>query len=198
MLLRSSLSATKKFFKKTLKGFKYILSQDYGRLPKSPSFKSRPFSFQIPGAIDPVLSQSIKEMDMFYAEFTQRLDRDKQTAKKRRSKTKIVSPRAKSGQEGHRKWGSGKSCEAQTGEESEGKKAKACEGKIKEKLKELEMMDKGNIEHVLDVEEALHYYSRLTCSAYIAIVDKFFMEIFAEISSMAPGNRCCGRSQSTQ
>ncbi|KAH7850027.1 hypothetical protein Vadar_026699 [Vaccinium darrowii] len=192
MLLRSSISTTKKFFKKTLKGFKSFLSQDYQRLPKTPLFKFNPFSFQNPGstAIDTnLMSQTItQELDMFYAEVTQRLDRDKHKPKKRRSMKKIVSPpQVKSEQEVYAKWGSGKNCEVEV--EVEEKKRLMCEGKIKEKLKELEMMDKGNIEHVLDIEEARHYYSRLTCSAYVAIVDKFFMEIFAEISSMAPSNR---------
>ncbi|THF98523.1 hypothetical protein TEA_001166 [Camellia sinensis var. sinensis] len=40
------------------------------------------------------------------------------------------------------------------------------------------MVDKSNIEHVLDIEEVLHYYSRLTCPAYVDIVDKFFMDIW--------------------
>lgn len=58
-----------------------------------------------------------------------------------------------------------------------------CEGRsflVAQKLKELEMMDVSNVEHVLDVEEVLHYYSRLTCPAYLDIVDKFFMDMYAE------------------
>jgi hypothetical protein len=51
---------------------------------------------------------------------------------------------------------------------------------VAQKLKELEMMDVSNVEHVLDVEEVLHYYSRLTCPAYLDIVDKFFMDMYAE------------------
>ena len=51
---------------------------------------------------------------------------------------------------------------------------------VAQKLKELEMMDVSNVEHVLDIEEVLHYYSRLTCPAYLDIVDKFFMDMYAE------------------
>lgn len=51
---------------------------------------------------------------------------------------------------------------------------------VEKKLKELEMLDMSNVDHVLDIEEVLHYYSRLTCPAYLEIVDKFFVEIFAE------------------
>lgn len=55
---------------------------------------------------------------------------------------------------------------------------------VTEKLKEMEMMDGGNVEHVLDIEEVIHYYSRLTCPAYRRIIDKFFMEIYSEFSSL--------------
>lgn len=49
-----------------------------------------------------------------------------------------------------------------------------------EKLKELEKMDMMNVDHLLDIEEVLHYYSRLTSPAYLDIVDKFFMDMYAE------------------
>ena len=51
-----------------------------------------------------------------------------------------------------------------------------------QKMKELEMMDSGDVEHVLDIEEALHYYSRLTSPVYLDIVDKFFMDMHSEFS----------------
>ncbi|GAB4830440.1 hypothetical protein Ancab_020078 [Ancistrocladus abbreviatus] len=35
--------------------------------------------------------------------------------------------------------------------------------------------------HVLDIEEVLHYCSRLTCPAYCDIVDRFFTVILANI-----------------
>ena len=41
------------------------------------------------------------------------------------------------------------------------------------------MMDIINVDHVLDIE-VLYYYSRLTCPAYLDIVDKFFMDMYAE------------------
>lgn len=57
----------------------------------------------------------------------------------------------------------------------------AKSGMIAQKLKELEKMDMSNIDHVLDIEEVLHYYSLLTCPAYLEIVDKFFTEIYGEL-----------------
>ncbi|KAF9662521.1 hypothetical protein SADUNF_Sadunf18G0061900 [Salix dunnii] len=68
-------------------------------------------------------------------------------------------------------------------DDNSGSKNITCEGRsflVAQKLKELEMMDVSNVEHVLDIEEVLHYYSRLTCPAYLDIVDKFFMDMYAE------------------
>ncbi|KAL4302524.1 hypothetical protein GQ457_10G000470 [Hibiscus cannabinus] len=51
---------------------------------------------------------------------------------------------------------------------------------VAQKLKEIEMMDVSDVDHVLDIEEVLHYYSRLTCLTYVEIVDKFFIYICNE------------------
>ncbi|KAL4269601.1 hypothetical protein GQ457_HM002010 [Hibiscus cannabinus] len=65
-----------------------------------------------------------------------------------------------------------------------GKEEKTEEGcyPLVKKMKELEMMDVGDIEHVLDVEEAIHYYSRLRSPVYLSIVDKFFTDMYSEFS----------------
>ncbi|GMI82072.1 hypothetical protein like AT1G15260 [Hibiscus trionum] len=57
---------------------------------------------------------------------------------------------------------------------------------LSQKMKELEMMDVGDMEHVLDVEEALHYYSRLKSPVYLSIVDRFFMDMYSEFSVPQP------------
>ncbi|OVA20354.1 hypothetical protein BVC80_157g171 [Macleaya cordata] len=51
---------------------------------------------------------------------------------------------------------------------------------VAKKLRELELMDMSDMEHVLDVEEVIHYYSRLTCPVYLDIFDKFFMQMYSE------------------
>ncbi|XP_020225591.1 uncharacterized protein LOC109807473 [Cajanus cajan] len=51
---------------------------------------------------------------------------------------------------------------------------------LAQKMKALDMMDASDLEHVLDIEEALHYYSRLKSPVYLDIVDKFFMDIQSE------------------
>lgn len=77
-----------------------------------------------------------------------------------------------------------------------GEKTSCCEDMeeersylIAQKLRELEMMDVGNVDHVLDIEEVLHYYSRLTCPAYLDMVEKFFMDICSEFFSPSASAR---------
>jgi hypothetical protein len=50
------------------------------------------------------------------------------------------------------------------------------------KMKELDMNDSSDVEQVLDIEEALHYYSRLKSPVYLDIVDKFFTDMHSEFS----------------
>lgn len=49
---------------------------------------------------------------------------------------------------------------------------------LAEKMKELEMAEVFNKDHVMDIEEALHYYSLITCPVYQDIVDRFFMDMY--------------------
>ncbi|KAK4754970.1 hypothetical protein SAY87_008727 [Trapa incisa] len=51
---------------------------------------------------------------------------------------------------------------------------------VAKKLKEMEIIDAGNADHVTDIQEVLHYYSLLTCPAYLDIVDRFFLHMYAE------------------
>ncbi|KAK4713445.1 hypothetical protein R3W88_019352 [Solanum pinnatisectum] len=52
---------------------------------------------------------------------------------------------------------------------------------VAQKLNELKMLENYKDEHALDIEQVLYYYSRLTCPAYVEIVDKFFMQIYSEL-----------------
>ncbi|XP_057773051.1 uncharacterized protein LOC130992441 [Salvia miltiorrhiza] len=60
--------------------------------------------------------------------------------------------------------------------------AEKQEDDLAQKIEDLEMMmmELNDWDHALDVEEALHYYSRLTCPAYVQIVDQFFMDMYSE------------------
>ncbi|KAJ8769503.1 hypothetical protein K2173_004248 [Erythroxylum novogranatense] len=57
---------------------------------------------------------------------------------------------------------------------------------VAQKLKEMEMMDLSNVDHILDIEEVLHYYSRITCTAYLDIIDNFFKDMCAEFFGPPP------------
>lgn len=50
-----------------------------------------------------------------------------------------------------------------------------------QKMKELEMMDASDVDHVLDIEEVLHCYSLLKSPIYLDIVDTFFMDMYHEL-----------------
>ncbi|KAA8541801.1 hypothetical protein F0562_022953 [Nyssa sinensis] len=51
---------------------------------------------------------------------------------------------------------------------------------LAQKMIELEMMDMTDVDHVLDIQEVLHHYSRLSSPVYLDIVDKFFMDMYSE------------------
>ncbi|KAI8026037.1 hypothetical protein LOK49_LG02G00967 [Camellia lanceoleosa] len=79
--------------------------------------------------------------------------------------------------------------EKKIGNISQGKGGKACSqignggrggSMLAEKMRELEMMDMNDVDHVLDMEEVLHNYSRLTCPVYLDIVDNFFVDMYSE------------------
>jgi len=57
---------------------------------------------------------------------------------------------------------------------------------LAQKMKAMDMVDASDVEHVLDMEEALHYYSRLKSPVYVDIVDNFFMNIQSELSVSQP------------
>jgi len=85
------------------------------------------------------------------------------------------------------------SCEL---EKKEWLKMKEGGNELAQKMKELEMMDTGDVEHVLDIEEALHYYSRLTSPVYLDIVDKFFTDMHTEFSVQESSVTAVKRSKS--
>ncbi|KAK9269196.1 hypothetical protein L1049_000965 [Liquidambar formosana] len=212
MLFRKSISNTKRFFQKTLQTFKSFLSGGYERLPKTP--RCNPFSCSRgSGGDDMNMFPSYEELDMFYTDFTNNWDADKDKALKKRFKKKTKSNKTNHEEEEEVYSGSfkefSKASKAKNDQIErrqddhdtrkrivyEGKRGESCNNKgvregraclVAQKLRELEMMDVSNVDHVLDIEEVLHYYSRLTCPAYVDIVDKFFMNMYSEFLGPAP------------
>ncbi|KAH7572291.1 hypothetical protein ACOSQ2_015628 [Xanthoceras sorbifolium] len=214
MLLRNSISSTKKFFHKTLKSFKSLFSGDhYERLPQTPPYNN-PYSYNATLGIDNMnIQTSYKDLDRFYTDFTNHWQSDKEKTNKRSSNKKdtMSSSSSPTKQERENLNGSfrtfAKASPAKNHYNNDeiqrrgnhhqyykiknvGKRQEdSCSNTgtreersclLAEKLRELEMMDMSNVDHLLDIEEVLHYYSRLTCPAYLEIVDRFFMEMYAE------------------
>uniref|UniRef100_A0A7C8Z1B7 Uncharacterized protein n=1 Tax=Opuntia streptacantha TaxID=393608 RepID=A0A7C8Z1B7_OPUST len=181
MLLRNSTSNTKIFFRKTTENIKSFLSKPspyYQRLQMTPTHN-------------------------FYTELTQQWDLQKGSKKKKQKKNRgedydqkksehypatkqspgITDPRNNDNDDDGAV--QSKKMMRSTVRNYLGLHSRSVRQKrvrlVAQELKELEkMVDKGNVEYSLDVGEFLHYYSQLTCSAYLDIVDNFIKQIFVE------------------
>ncbi|KAK7251573.1 hypothetical protein RIF29_34887 [Crotalaria pallida] len=192
MLLKSSISNTKKFFQKTLHNFKSFFIPLYQKLPKTPPHNSSVAVFY---------NQSYKDLEKFYNDFTEQWDSEKEKAtKSRRIKKKgelaicnesctMNNANNENTKEEEDPMEKIEKCENENNKRSltyqrvrhdEHEEDIAFNSMVEKKLKELEKLDKSNVDYVLDIEEVLHYYSRLTCPTYLEIVDKFFMEMCSE------------------
>ncbi|KAL2516167.1 hypothetical protein Fot_30138 [Forsythia ovata] len=169
MLLKETFYSTKNFFYKTFQNLKSCLLGGYQKLPKTP----------LANPIFLAKNSKLQELDNFCRDLS-----DKKEGR--------LSPEEET--KGENKFnGSSMNIEGQSGlkESKEEKTDKYYEGEqvesisenkdaLAKKMRELEMMDVNDTDHVLDIEEVLHYYSRLTCPAYQDIVDKFFMDMYTE------------------
>lgn len=218
MILRS----TKKFFQKTFETVRSFLSgPTYQKLPKDCSTPS-PFvsSYSCSNHVNAFPQDSCTDLDRFYADFSDLWDagktkkRNGRKKKKKKAESKVnVESQEKEAQSKndaiihhfdgrkedrrrHPSTGNASAhLEARPDPHQESKSfrdRRSCS--VARKLKELEMMDASNVDHVLDIEEVLYYYSLLTCPAYVDIVDKFFTEMCAELS----GATTLGSSQSSR
>ncbi|XP_047329754.1 uncharacterized protein LOC124933071 [Impatiens glandulifera] len=167
VLTRTSIiSNTKKFFKRKLKSFKIFISGGYQRLPKTYHFN--PFSC---GCNSSNTNNDINPL--FYSDFDmQNKDNDKANeAKREDDQRKEMIP---------------------SNINNRPKKGLSCSRSVRERracmvgnklIRELEIVEKrSSVEHRLDVEEVLHYYSRLTCPTYRDIVDQFLINLYEDIS----------------
>ena len=192
MLLGSSISnTTKKFFQRALENFKSCFSPGYQKLPKTPPHN------QFSCSLDINNNPCYEELEKFYSDFTKQWDSEKEKQGRRRSKKKgqevlnnesFVSLNNAS----HDQIEKSEECDKNKNNiglthHSEKQKLNYMKDRkgngnrmVEKKLRELEMLDMSDVDYVLDIEEVLHYYSRLTCPVYLEIVDKFFMEMCSE------------------
>lgn len=194
MRISESIKKTKNFFQKSLVNLKSLLFGGYRKPPKPPLLNSFSCGSRI---------TKNHHKDLYYTEFCNAWESDLEEAKKRRknkvtdskkpvneenassgSLTKLADPGSvKTKQEERTKE------EKKMGSSRMDKKVDQCSQDMNpesyalaQKMKELDMMDAGDMEHILDVEEALHYYSRLRSPVYLDIVDKFFTDMYSELN----------------
>ncbi|OIW11878.1 hypothetical protein TanjilG_25791 [Lupinus angustifolius] len=200
MMLRGTIHKTKVFIHKRLKTFRSFFFGGYQRLPRSLSFN--PFHCRSGNARTYTNGQ-------LYNDFYDHLQSDLSIAKTfgnndmSKSKEPAVEDAACSGsfmsfpkqssqknihddkaEEKKNKVGPSK---LGNGEDLSSKNMKKETHVLAQKMKDLDMIDaEGDLEHVLDIEEALHYYSCLKSPVYLDIVDKFFVDMHSEFSAPQP------------
>ncbi|XVE88899.1 hypothetical protein DITRI_Ditri19aG0105900 [Diplodiscus trichospermus] len=195
MLLMESIQKTKNFFHKTVENLKSFFFVGYQKLSKPPL----PDPFSCAGG-----SRKKHQKDQFCTDFCNNWEVGLEEAKMRKNDAMTLKDQMKEEDEcsgssmnfadtspiKNKKQNGGKeekkkvgSSQLRKGEEQYFyKRNGGSYNALAQKMKELEMMDVGDMEHVLDVEEALHYYSRLKSPVYLSIVDKFFMDMYSEFS----------------
>ncbi|KAL5756123.1 hypothetical protein ACOSP7_020540 [Xanthoceras sorbifolium] len=198
MLLRESIKKSKNFFQKTLVNLKSLFFGGYQKLPK-PALLN-PFSCTIGG------KAKNHQSDRFYTDFCNEWESDLEEAKKNSMIIASKDPMNEEDASSGRFMKIAKKSTLQNNQE-ERKKEERKTGSFRvdkrgdlycshavnaesyalaQKMKQLDMMDAGDVEHVLDIEEALHYYSRLKSPVYVDIVDRFFMDMYSEFSVPQP------------
>jgi len=185
MLLRKTICKTRFLLKKTLKNFKCFIFGGYQKLPRSLSFN--PFLGRSSNSARTYTS------DQFYNEFYDILQSDLNRIN-RNGEISMNMSREQAMEDAasiEKKHVSFVKQSPQKNITENGVKEKKDKGNKKNdsgvnelalKMKELEMNDSGDVEQVLDIEEALHYYSRLRSPIYLDIVDKFFTDMHSELS----------------
>ncbi|KAL6972797.1 hypothetical protein U1Q18_026969 [Sarracenia purpurea var. burkii] len=182
MLLRKAIQKTKIFLHETLQNLRSYLFRGYKKLPKSRQNFSNNTS-------------NMQHLDHFYTNFSEFVDSNCENTKIKKPDMPSKEPSFSAFEEQI----SGLKNKYESKDEEVKKIGSSHEGKREEpscslvgngingggyvlaqKLKDLEIMDINDVDYVLDIEEVLHYYSRLTCPVYVDIVDKFFIDTCSE------------------
>ncbi|KAK1265661.1 hypothetical protein QJS04_geneDACA014973 [Acorus gramineus] len=186
MLLRKSINEAKKLIRKTIKSFQdMFFCSDYERLPDSPPPPDT-ISFS-PWRGNKCRQNSFHDYHDIYDEF-----RDQQRTTNIKDNNKQL-PNI----EGHACHG--RPCFAQTKQHEVARKvsgstrdvqlispnqeSQSCISVI-ERLEELlERVDARDVEQASDIEEAICYYTRISCPLYVNIVHRFFMDTCPDLHS---------------
>ncbi|XP_008463389.2 uncharacterized protein LOC103501556 [Cucumis melo] len=179
MLLRATISNTKKFFRKTIWNFKSFFSNTYHRLPKAPppfpavvSEMDKDSTFHFISPHEEVQNGSFMKNNTpnaaVHLSTSTMGESQMERVEKNEDRMKIGGTHQRKMQENleYCRW-----------------KRRMC--LVAKNMKELEKLDARNVDHTLDIEEILHYYSRLTSPTFLEMVDKFVVDIFAEFSAIS-------------
>ncbi|KAJ0247843.1 hypothetical protein HA466_0162460 [Hirschfeldia incana] len=160
MVLRSSISNTRKFFQKTIDNFKSFFSTNatYHKLPKTPN------------------NTSIKD------------HHHHQNPNNIISSSSSTSSIHKQLQPKSRNYVTNKRALTQPPRRGDRDETLFSRPKVELVLRKLQEMEEimNDEEHVLDVGEFLDCYSRLRCPAYLDVVEKFFMEVYSDFFRPQP------------
>lgn len=185
VFFKKTIDKTKKFLLKTLENLKSFLFSGYKNAHQLPH--SNPF---FPGATNRISDSAIRELDDFYRSWSEQWECEKTESAKEQSIGEgecVIGiqknvKRTRVGEEER-----GRCDEVRRGEPfSESAGNKGSSRSLAMKMEELEMMDMEDVDQVLDIEEVLHYYSKLNCPLYLDIVDTFFMDMYTEFSLPQP------------
>ncbi|XP_004486738.1 uncharacterized protein [Cicer arietinum] len=179
MLLRETIRKTKFLLQKTLKNFKCFIFGGYQKLPRSLS--SNPFG-----------NSKTHTSDQFYNEFYDILQSDLNRMNKNNEISMKMSREQAMEENAEKKHVSFVTENVVKEKKEKGKK----NHELALKMKEFEMIDSGDVEQVLDIEEAIHYYSRLNSPVYLDIVDKFFTDMHSEFSDSSQSSVSIKKSKS--
>ncbi|CAI8594774.1 unnamed protein product [Vicia faba] len=173
MLLRSSITTTKKFFKTTLKNFKSFFSSGYQKLPKSTSpYNHISYCETSNHVMDIDMDMNISNNNGNYTKLCNAsTSKEKNNQVKKREVFENKNNEKRLTLQGEKQKDSSFISKAM-------KERRFC--MVEKKLRELEKLDISNVDYVMDIEEVLYYYSRLTSPTYLEIVDRFFMEMYSD------------------
>ncbi|MED6158297.1 hypothetical protein PIB30_031464 [Stylosanthes scabra] len=198
MLLRETIHKTKVLFNKNLRKLRCLFHGGYQKLPRSLSF-------------DTLLcgrgNARTHTSDQFYNEFYDHLQYDLSRMQRFCNNSNNISnsnsnepeiedtvssarqslQKSYHGNVPKEKKNNNKGNSSQVGKKEDSNSNKrASVLHLAQKMREIDMVDEGDLEDVLDIEEALHYYSRLKSPVYLDIVDQFFMDMHSELSVPQP------------
>ncbi|XP_074287679.1 uncharacterized protein LOC141612829 [Silene latifolia] len=165
MSFKKSIQKTKKFLHKTLKNLKKFPFEKHGNLPRTLFInplscmiinqKVHQHDLPIPCDVIEHSNQSLPDKSSFINLANDTTKDDHKTAIVAKIEPSSVTSSCRYTNEG-------------------------SFSKLANKMKELEMMEVEDEEQDMDVEDALNYYSQLSCPVYVDIVDKFFADMYQE------------------